>query len=131
MIETLKNGLSVVSSIDLDNWDLELPQILFGYRCGVQANTKFSPLIYELILKEMMQLMVVKLKLISDYALICVEECGPSTVKAMQKLCCMKRQIRISRIGRRKNHGKDEKAKKKERAICKLGKFVCLCEVQG
>jgi hypothetical protein len=43
MIKTLKNGLFVVSSTDLDNWVLQLPWILFGYRCGVQANTKFSP----------------------------------------------------------------------------------------
>jgi len=42
MIKTLKNGLFVVSSIDLDNWDLQLPRILFGYRCDVQASTKFS-----------------------------------------------------------------------------------------
>jgi hypothetical protein len=35
MIKTLKNGLSVVSSIDLDNWDLQLPQILFGYKCDI------------------------------------------------------------------------------------------------
>ncbi len=43
MIKTLKNGLFVVSFIDLDNWDLQLPRILFGYRCGVQAGTKFFP----------------------------------------------------------------------------------------
>jgi len=43
MIKTLKNGLSIVSSTNLDNWDLQLLQILFGYRCGVQAGTKFSP----------------------------------------------------------------------------------------
>ncbi len=43
MIKTLNNGLSVVSSTNLDNWDLQLPWFLFGYRCGVQASTKFSP----------------------------------------------------------------------------------------
>jgi len=43
MIKTLKNGLSVVSSTDLDNWDIQLPRILFGYKCGVQASTKFFP----------------------------------------------------------------------------------------
>ncbi len=43
MIKTLKNGLFVVSSIDLDNWDFKLPWILFGYRCGVHASTKFFP----------------------------------------------------------------------------------------
>jgi len=25
------------------NWDLHLPKVLFGYKCGIQANTKFSP----------------------------------------------------------------------------------------
>jgi hypothetical protein len=89
MIKTLKNGLSVVSPTNLDNWDLWLPRILFGYKCGVQANTKFSPFMVltgrtprltcdnglyaftnvekdELTLEEMMQLMVEKLKLISN-----------------------------------------------------------------
>ncbi len=89
MIKTLKNGLYVVSSTNLDNWDLHLPQILFGYKSGVHANTKFSPFMVstgrtprltcdnslvaftnvkeeELTLEEMMQLMVEKLKLISN-----------------------------------------------------------------
>jgi hypothetical protein len=25
------------------NWDLYLPKVLFGYRCGIQTSTKFSP----------------------------------------------------------------------------------------
>jgi len=89
MIKTLKNGLYVVSPTNLDNWDLQLPWILFGYKCGVQASTKFSPFMVltgrtpkltcdnglsaftnvekdELTLEEMMQLMVEKLKLISN-----------------------------------------------------------------
>jgi hypothetical protein len=41
MIKNLKNGLSMVSSTDLDNWDLQLPRILFGYGCSVQASIKF------------------------------------------------------------------------------------------
>ncbi len=88
MIKTLKNGLSVVSSTNLDNRDLQLPRILFGYRIGVHASTKFSPFMVltrktprltcdnslaaftnvekeELIL-EMTQLMVEKLELISN-----------------------------------------------------------------
>ncbi len=43
MIKTLKNGLSIVSSINLENWDFQLPPTLFGYRSGVHVNTKFSP----------------------------------------------------------------------------------------
>jgi hypothetical protein len=73
----------------LENWDLQLPWILFGYRCGVQAKTKFSPFMVlngktlrftcdndlhastivqkdEFTLDEMTQLMVEKLKLISN-----------------------------------------------------------------
>jgi hypothetical protein len=89
MIKTLKNGLFVVSSTNLDNWDLQLPRIMFGYKSGVQANTKFSPVMVltrrtsrltcdnslaafinveeeELTLEEMTQLMVEKLELISN-----------------------------------------------------------------
>jgi hypothetical protein len=89
MIKTLKSGLFVVSSIDLDNWDFLLPWILFGYKCGVQTNTKFFPFMMltrktprftcdnglstfinvqkdELTLDEITQLMVEKLKLIFD-----------------------------------------------------------------
>jgi hypothetical protein len=89
MIKTLKNGLYVVSSINLDNWDLQLLWILFDYRSGVQASTKFSPfmvltgrtprLTYDnnlvaftnveaekFTLEEMTQLMVEKLKFISN-----------------------------------------------------------------
>jgi len=43
MIKTLKNGLFVVSFTNLDNWDFQLPHILFSYRCGVHVNTKFFP----------------------------------------------------------------------------------------
>ncbi len=89
MIKTLKNGLFVVSSIDLNNWDHKLPRILFGYKCGVQVNTKFFPFMVligrtprltcdnglsafinvekdEFTLDEMTQLMVEKLKLVYD-----------------------------------------------------------------
>ncbi len=84
MIKTLKNGLFVVSSTNLDNQDLQLPQIVFGYRSGVHASTKFSPFMvlirWTLRLtcdnnlvaftnveeEEMTQLMVEKLKLISN-----------------------------------------------------------------
>jgi hypothetical protein len=41
----LKHGLTVLSIIleHAQDWDDQLPRILFGYRCGVQSNTKFSP----------------------------------------------------------------------------------------
>jgi len=29
--------------INIQDWDLLLPKILFGYQCGIQANTKYSP----------------------------------------------------------------------------------------
>ncbi len=89
MIKTLKNGLSIVSSTNLDNWDCQLPHILFSYISGVQASTKFSLFMVlsrrtprltcdngfaafknveeeKLSLKEMTQLMVEKFKLISN-----------------------------------------------------------------
>jgi hypothetical protein len=89
MIKTLKNGLSVLSSINLDNWDLQLPQILFSFKGGVHASTNFSPFMVltrrtprlacdnslvafsnveeeELTLEEMTQLMVEKFKFISN-----------------------------------------------------------------
>jgi hypothetical protein len=89
MIKTLKSGLYVVSSINLDIRDLQLPRILFSYKSGVQANTKFSPFMVltrriprltcdnsltaftnvkeeEFTLEEMTQLMVEKFKLISN-----------------------------------------------------------------
>jgi len=89
MIKNLKNGLSMVSSTDLDNWDLQLPRILFGYGCSVQASIKFFLFMVligrtprftcdnelfaftnvekdELTLHEMIQLIVEKLKLISN-----------------------------------------------------------------
>jgi hypothetical protein len=42
----------------------------------------------------------------------------------------MERQIIIPRVGGRKNHGEDEKAREKKNTTCKLGRPVCLCEIQ-
>jgi hypothetical protein len=67
----------------------------------------------EFTLDEMTKLMVEKLKLIYDMH-FCVGKCGPSTEEAMQKLCCTERQTRIPRVGGRKKHGEDEKAKKEK-----------------
>jgi hypothetical protein len=43
MIKTLKHGITVlaVDPANVNCWDEHL--VLFGYRCGVQASTKFSP----------------------------------------------------------------------------------------
>ncbi len=45
MIKTIKHGITVLvaTSGNVDCWDEQLAKILFGYRCGIQANTKFSP----------------------------------------------------------------------------------------
>jgi len=45
MIKTIKHGITVLvaTSRNVDCWDEQLAKILFGYRCGIQANTKFSP----------------------------------------------------------------------------------------
>jgi hypothetical protein len=32
-----------MATTNIQDWDLLLPRILFGYRCGIQANTKYSP----------------------------------------------------------------------------------------
>ncbi len=42
----------------------------------------------------------------------------------------MERQTRIPKARGRKNHDEHEKAKEKESTTCKLGRFVCFCEVQ-
>ncbi len=45
MIKTIKHGITVLAATptNVDSWDEHLAKILFGYRCGIQASTKFSP----------------------------------------------------------------------------------------
>ncbi len=45
MIKTIKHGIIVLAATptNVDSWDEHLPKILFGYKCGIQASTKFSP----------------------------------------------------------------------------------------
>jgi len=45
MIKTIKHGIIVLATTpsNADCWDGHLAKILFGYRCGIQATTKFSP----------------------------------------------------------------------------------------
>jgi hypothetical protein len=45
MIKTLKHGITVlvVDPANVNCWDEQLAKVLLGYRCGVQASTKFSP----------------------------------------------------------------------------------------
>jgi hypothetical protein len=45
MIKTIKHGITVLATnlANVDYWDEHLAKVLFGYRCGVQASTKFSP----------------------------------------------------------------------------------------
>ncbi len=45
MIKTIKHGITVLVAnfATVDSWDEHLAKVLFGYRCGVQASTKFSP----------------------------------------------------------------------------------------
>ncbi len=45
MIKTIKHGIIVLATNpeNVDCWDEHLAKVLFGYRCGVQASTKFSP----------------------------------------------------------------------------------------
>jgi hypothetical protein len=45
MIKTLKHGITVLAAnpANVSCWDEHLAKVLFGYRCGVQSSTKFSP----------------------------------------------------------------------------------------
>jgi hypothetical protein len=45
MIKTIKHGITILAATpaNVDCWDEHLAKILFGYRCGIQASTKFSP----------------------------------------------------------------------------------------
>ncbi len=45
MIKTFKHGISVLvaNPANMNCWDEHLAKVLFGYRCGVQASTKFLP----------------------------------------------------------------------------------------
>jgi hypothetical protein len=45
MIKTIKHGITVLATIpaNVDCWDEHLAKVMFGYRCEIQASTKFSP----------------------------------------------------------------------------------------
>ncbi len=45
MIKTIKHGITVLATdpTNVDCWDEHLAKVLFGYRCGIQASTKFFP----------------------------------------------------------------------------------------
>ncbi len=45
MIKTIKHGITMLSKLPkyAKSWDSQLQWVLFGYRCGMQANIKFSP----------------------------------------------------------------------------------------
>jgi hypothetical protein len=43
LIQTIKHGLTILSSTNMQAWDIQLPRVLFGYCCGVQASTRYSP----------------------------------------------------------------------------------------
>jgi hypothetical protein len=45
MIKTIKHGITMLATTptNMDCWDQQLAKVLFGYRCGIQASTKFSP----------------------------------------------------------------------------------------
>jgi len=45
MIKTIKHGIIMLAATpaNMDCWDQQLAKVLFGYRCGIQTSTKFSP----------------------------------------------------------------------------------------
>jgi hypothetical protein len=45
LIKTMKHGIAILFATpkNVDCWDKQLAKVMFGYRCGIQASTKFSP----------------------------------------------------------------------------------------
>jgi transposase InsO family protein len=45
LIKTIKHGITILAATPeaVDCWDEHLAKVLFGYRCGIQSSTKFSP----------------------------------------------------------------------------------------
>jgi len=45
LIKTIKHGITVLAATPetVNCWDEHLAKVLFGYRCGIQCSTKFSP----------------------------------------------------------------------------------------
>ncbi len=45
LIKTIKHGITVLATTpeNIDCWDEQLAKVMFGYRCEIQASTKFSP----------------------------------------------------------------------------------------
>lgn len=41
LVHIIKHGLTILSFTNIQGWDIQLPK--FGYYCGVQANTRYSP----------------------------------------------------------------------------------------
>jgi hypothetical protein len=45
LIKTIKHGMTVLFATpnNANCWDEQLAKVMFGYRCGIQSSTKFSP----------------------------------------------------------------------------------------
>jgi hypothetical protein len=45
LIKTIKHGITILSATpkNIDCWDEQPAKVMFGYRCGIHASTKFSP----------------------------------------------------------------------------------------
>jgi len=45
LIKTIKHGITILAAAleNVECWDEHLAKVMFGYKCGIQANTKFSP----------------------------------------------------------------------------------------
>jgi hypothetical protein len=44
LIKTIKHGIIVLSATpnNVDCWDEQLAEVMFGYRCGIKVSIKFS-----------------------------------------------------------------------------------------
>ncbi len=45
LIKTIKHGITILAAApeNVECWDEHLAKVMFGYRCGIQASTNFSP----------------------------------------------------------------------------------------
>jgi hypothetical protein len=45
LIKIIKHGITILFATpeNVGYWDEQLTKVMFGYRCGIQTNTKFSP----------------------------------------------------------------------------------------
>jgi len=79
-------GLTMLSSTHIQGWDTQLQRILFGYWCGVQASTRYSP--YMVLIRCSLRLIVSNS--LNGLCDVVNEQVGP---KAMAGHILLKKQL--------------------------------------